>query len=261
MVGGMEDLARLLVERLGRPPCGVALDIDGTLTVTRRMGVFRVHLGAVEAMRRLEDAGIATMLVTGNSAPVVAGLSRYLGSGGPHVAENGCVVYWRGRVWSVCRYTARAAARVIEEEMGGVLRPSWQNSCRLHDYAFTVVDRSRDPSDYIEAVAVLLRERGLRAKLSSSGYALHVRPPDASKGEGIAVAARLAGLDTGCIVAVGDSEMDAEMREHRGAALLAAVGNAEKGLREKADIVLPGRSGESAKLLLEAVLLAQRLAR
>ena len=253
MSNEVKELAEQLKRLLGRPPCGVAVDVDGTLTEERRRGSFRIHLGAVEAMRRLMDAGITVMLVTGNSAPVVAGLGRYLGTVGPHVAENGCLVYHRGRVWSACRYTARAAAEAIEEELSWLLVPSWQNRCRLHDYAFLARDRSIDPDLLVEEVEKVLKRRGLKAKLQSSGYALHVRPLDASKGRGIRRAAAILDVDPGCIVAAGDSIIDAEMRD--GAGLLAAVGNADPALKRTADIVLPGESGESARLLMEAVAL------
>ena len=247
----VRELAEQLQQLLGRTPCGVAVDVDGTLTEERRRGSFRIHLGAVEAIRRLIDAGGVVMLVTGNSAPVVAGLGRYLGAMGPHVAENGCLIYHRGKVWSACRYTARAAAEAIEEELSWLLVPSWQNSCRRHDYAFLARDKSIDPGLLVEEVERVLKRRGLKAKLQSSGYALHVRPIDASKGRGIRHAAALLDVDPGCIIAVGDSIIDAEMRD--GAGLLAAVGNADDSLKRAADIVLPGESGEAAKLLIEAV--------
>jgi len=254
-----ERLAERILEALGGPPCGVALDVDGTLTAERRRGSFRLDLGAVEALRRFVDSGGVAMLVTGNAAPVAAGLGRYLGATGPHVAENGCLVYHSGRVWSACRYTARAAAEALEEELSWLLVPSWQNRCRVHDFAFLARDRRRDPAGLAAEARRVLEERGLRARLQSSGYALHVRPVDASKGRGIRLAAALAGVRPGCIVAVGDSGIDAEMRE--GAGLLAAVGNADEELRSAADIVLPGASGSSARLLLEAAALARQRAR
>jgi phosphoglycolate phosphatase (TIGR01487 family) len=246
----VEKIAEEILGRLGSAPCAIAADIDGTLTAERRRGSFRIDLAAVEAMRRFIDSGGVVILVTGNSAPVVTGLGRYLGAMGPHVAENGCLVYHHGRVWSTCSHTARPAARALEEELSWLLVPSWQNRCRWHDFAFLARSHDVDPAELVEEAERVLRARGLRAKLQSSGYALHVRPLDASKGRGIRFAASLAGLDTGCIIGVGDSGIDAEMRE--GVGLLAAVGNAEESLREAADIVLPGESGGSARLLFEA---------
>lgn len=245
-VASASELARLLPGRV----CGVAVDIDGTITERRVSGDFRLSLEAVEALRRLEDAGVRVMLVTGNSVMVAAGVARYIGVRGPHVAENGCLVYQRGSVVHACRGTARAAAEALEEELGGLLEPSWQNRCRIHDYAFLV--RRVGPEEAWRMAERVLRERGLRAKLSHSGYALHVRPLEASKGLGLRVAMRMAGLEPGCVVAVGDSAMDLEMRD--AGVTLAAVGNADPRLREGADLVLPGESGSGVALLARAIL-------
>jgi len=189
------------------------------------------------------------MLVTGNSVFVVAGVARYLGASGPHVAENGCVVYSRGVVDSVCRLSARAAARLVEEELGGLVYPSWQNPCRRHDYAFLARGGG---AGVFEVVERLLASRGLGwVKVSHSGYAIHLRPWDASKGRGLLHAIRLAGLSPGCVIAVGDSGMDAEMLE--AGVVLAAVGNADEELKRRAHLVLPGASGESVELLVDAL--------
>lgn len=236
-----------LRELLPRGVCGVALDIDGTLTEERRRGSFRISIGAIEAIRRLEDNGVRVMLVTGNSAYVVAGVARYLGASGPHVAENGCIVYQSGVITSVCRSSARPAARLVEDEFSGVVTPSWQNPCRRHDYAF--IAREEGAAERIKA---FLLSRGLHwVKVSHSGYAIHLRPSDASKGRGLLHALRLAGLSPSCVIAVGDSGMDSEMLD--AGIILAAVGNAEEELRQRAHLVLPGQSGESVKILVDTL--------
>ena len=231
--------------------CGLALDIDGTLTERRAIGEFRLSIEAIEAIRRAEDAGVRVMLVTGNSAYIVAGVARYVGASGPHVAENGCVVYHSGRIVSVCRDTARRAARIVEEELAGLLTPSWQNRCRLHDYAF-IPARGADVGEVMRRIEAVLSERGVRVKVGFSGYAIHLRPLDSSKGLGLRYAIRLAGLEPSCVVAVGDSVLDAEMAE--AGVILAAVGNADRELKERADIVLPGESGASVRALVDAIL-------
>jgi hypothetical protein len=228
----------------------MALDIDGTITEERSHDNFRVDIGVIEGVRALEDLGVVTLFVTGNSVPVVAGFARYIGSTGPQVAENGCVVFYRGVLWSVCRGTARAAARIVGEELSGVVVPSWQNYCRLHDYAFRV-RRGFDPGEVVDVISRLLAERGVKAKVSNSGYAIHLRPPDASKSAGLGFAARLLGLSRDCVVAVGDSGIDAEMRSAAG--VLVAVGNADRELVEEADIVVGMPSGQAARTILEAV--------
>jgi phosphoglycolate phosphatase (TIGR01487 family) len=239
------------LESLRGKVCGLALDIDGTLTERRALGEFTLSLEAVEAIRRAEKAGIRVMLVTGNSAYIVGGVARYVGARGPHVAENGCVVFQSGRIISVCRDTARRAARVVEEELAGLLTPSWQNPCRLHDYAFIPVKCS-NMEKIMELVKRVLEERGIRVKVGFSGYAIHLRPLDGSKGLGLRYAIKLAGLNPSCVIAVGDSALDAEMAE--AGVILAAVGNADEELKKKADIILPGESGAAVRTLIEAIL-------
>jgi len=245
-------VAREIKEMIGAKPCLLAIDVDGTLTSKRARGEFLLDFAAASLIAKVEEKGTTTMLVTGNSAPVAAGLARYLGSRGPQVAENGCLVFYNGRIWSSCRYTARPAARIVERELSGLLNPSWQNTCRIHDYAFLARNPATDPSLLLGHVEKVLESHGIEAKLSSSGYAIHVRPPDASKANGVALAASLLGVDTSCIVAVGDSSIDVEMRPSSG--ILAAVGNADPALKKEADIVLPGESGTSLRILLEAIL-------
>ena len=250
-VEGVSDAVKALKTLLGsRRPCLVALDIDGTITEERSHDNFRVDAGVIEGIRVLEDLGVVTLFVTGNSVPVVAGFARYIGSTGPQVAENGCVVFYEGVLWRVCRGTARAAARIVEEEFSGIVVPSWQNYCRLHDYAFAV-KRGFDPSEVAESISRLLAERNVRAKISNSGYAIHIRPPDASKASGLEFAARLLGHSRDCVVAVGDSSIDAEMRS--ATRVLVAVGNADRELVKEADIVVGMSSGQATRIVLKAI--------
>jgi hypothetical protein len=230
--------------------CGVVVDVDGTLTEDRASGSYILDLEAVLLLRELESAGIPVILATGNSAPVTAGLARYIGLSSPHVSENGCVVVRRGRIAPACTETARTAAEAIESFLREVLRPSWQNSCRLFDYAYTIV--SQDPLAVVREARKVIDERGLRAKVSFSGYALHVRPPDASKGIGIRVALNMLGIEPDCVVAVGDSAIDAEMKE--AGVYLVAVGNADDELKSVADEIAEGPSSTATKRVLRRIL-------
>ncbi len=229
----------------------LAVDIDGTLTIDR--GVFTLDLEAIEMLRRVAAQGVHVMLVTGNSVPVVAGLARYLGfEKSPHVAENGCLVFYRGARRRVCEGDARQAAMLVEEHLSDILYPSWQNVYRHCDYAYNL--RSGvDPQEAKRRVEKLLQEHGIRGvKVGYSGYAIHLRPECVSKARGVLEALRLAGVAPQETIAVGDSAIDAELRE--AAALLVAVGNADEELKKAADIVLPGRSAESVKHLIRAML-------
>ena len=74
----------------GWTPKLVAVDIDGTLTDANKL----LHLGAVEALRALEAAGIPVIICTGNTRPIAYGLWRFIGLSGPLVCENGGVLWY-----------------------------------------------------------------------------------------------------------------------------------------------------------------------
>ena len=51
----------------GWKPKAVAVDIDGTITDYNK----KLHLEAIESLRRLEDAGIPVILSTGNVRAII----------------------------------------------------------------------------------------------------------------------------------------------------------------------------------------------
>ncbi len=227
--------------------CCLALDVDGTLTETR--SGFRLDLGLVEELRLVAES-VPVILVTGNSIPVVAGLARYLDIRHPVVGENGCLVYNQGRIIHACRRSTRAAAELLERRLAGILEPSWQNRFRLYDFAFTVRE-GVDPAAVLREARRLLDSHGYTwVRLGFSGYALHTKPPEASKARGLRIAMRLRGCRPGCTVAVGDSVLDAEMGE---AAHLVAVENADEELASLADARVPGGSSRGVKTLLRVL--------
>ena len=182
----------------------VASDVDGTLT--ERRGNLLLSLEAVRAVRLLEQAGIRVSLVSGNSLPITAGLARYMGATGPSVAENGCTIFYEGRVIHVCQ--GRPPEELVEALRRLGLRESWQNPYRHHDLAFYV-----DPERLGEAVRIV-EEYGMAWYYS--GYALHVQPPGGGKARGVEVAASLLGISMEEVFAVGDGENDIPMLEKAG---------------------------------------------
>ena len=86
-------------------------------------------------------------------------------------------------------------------------------------------------------------------KLSFSGYALHLRPPEASKGVGALKALEIVGIDPSCVVAVGDGENDVEFAE--AGFEIYAVANADEELKKIAREVLPAPSSQGVKLFIQ----------
>ena len=227
--------------------CGMVLDIDGTLTLDRKS--FLLDLELIEMLRKLATR-IPIVLVSGNAIPVVAALSRYLGFDlWPHVGENGCIIYYREQIHHVCRRSTRDAAVIVERELSSLLKPSWQNNFRYYDFAYIVVKKT-NVENVRKNVRKVLDSRGFDwVKLSFSGYALHLRPLEASKGAGALKALEIAGVDPSCVVAVGDSESDVEFVE--AGFRTYAVANADMKLKNVAHEVIPAPSSRGVKLFIQ----------
>ena len=207
-------------------------DVDGTLTPSRATSY--IDLGAAKFLRELSLRGFLVVLVSGNSVPVLRGLSLYLGLGGVVVAENGAVVFDRDVrvVCSGCEVVREAVAEVLRYG-GGFLRDSWQNRFRLCDRAIKWVG-SEDRA--LSTVLRALKELGFRGvKAVSSGYAVHLLPEGCSKDVGMRAIIDSLGLNNSLKYCIGDSETDLPMRSV--CDVLVAVGNADRGLKEVADVV------------------------
>ena len=254
-IGSRRVIVLEYIPGLDKPPCGLAVDIDGTLTIHRMPGHYQLDLEAVSLLHEIDSKGIPVMLVTGNALPVAAGLGRYLGFSGPHIAENGCLLYYEehpDKIVHLCRNSARDAAEIVEREMKDILTPSWQNVFRVYDYAFTPRRKDLNLDRVAREVRKLLDREGYGwVKVEHSGYAIHLRPAEASKGRAVKEAAKMRGLSTDCLLGVGDSATDIDMAEE---IPTVAVGNADNKLKEKAVIVLRNASGRGVVELALAIL-------
>ena len=94
----------------GWRPKVVAVDIDGTLTD----GMKQLDTGAVEALRRLEAAGIPVVLATGNVRAITYGLWRFLKLSGPICCENGGVLWHKSWGEPIVRADGSEAKRAAE---------------------------------------------------------------------------------------------------------------------------------------------------
>ncbi len=214
----------------------VASDIDGTLT--ERRGSLLLSIDAVLALRKLEASGIPVTLVSGNSVPITAGLARYVGASGPSVGENGCVIYYRERIYHVCE--GRPSRRLVEYALSLGLRESWQNQFRFHDLAF--LGRSREEmARLLPLIKRAAEEENMRVLWS--GYAIHVQPKDGGKLKGILKAAELLGVSRHELAVIGDGENDLDMFIEE--AFKACPGDADETLKKVADYVAskPGGAG------------------
>lgn len=75
----------------------VVVDIDGTITDSKRM----IQPQGIEALRQVQQKGVAVMLSSGNVLPITFGLSIFIGLKGPVIAENGGVVSFKENVYKL----------------------------------------------------------------------------------------------------------------------------------------------------------------
>lgn len=233
----------------------LATDIDGTITVDRTTTM--VDLEAVRYMRILEEHGVRVVLVSSNALPVVVGLKRYFGLKGPCVGESGALVFIDDRVYSLTEKSAVDAAKSVKEVFKDCLYPSWQNTFRLHDYAFHVKKECMAATSRLLAeVKRFIEENHPGVKVGYSGYAVHLTPVDVSKEKALRFIAEKLGFSLSDFVAIGDSVMDKDMVAIVGFGV--AVANADEELKKVAKYVTREASSkgfiELARMILEGKL-------
>lgn len=219
----------------------VFTDIDGTLTVDRQSSVLDDE--AIAALRGLVKGDYTVVMVSGNSLPVVRGLSIYLGLGGLAIGENGAVLFDGNEVIVECEKCedVKKITKDIVQRAEGFLVESWQNMFRICDTALRWRKLSEDEA--LRMTRNILAEMGAGwVEAITSGYAIHIHPYGCGKDRGIRRMIQALGLETSNIYCVGDAVSDIPMR--KACPKLVAVGNADPELKNVADIVTEKPSGK-----------------
>lgn len=196
----------------------VVTDVDGTITDYEDL----LGVEAIEAIRRLEGAGVKVVLCSGNALCVLKALGRYIGCSGPLVAENGGVVEYKGRLHILCKI--REAKKVVErlkEKYGDRVTESWSNRYRFVDMAILRT------LDYDEVKEVVKGFKGM--KVVDSGFAYHILDESVDKGVGVNKALTLLGVRKEEVAGIGDSITDTELLQACG--YRAIVGNGDQRLK------------------------------
>jgi len=226
-------------------PKAVAVDIDGTITDYNK----KLHLEAIMALRRLEDAGIPIILATGNVRAITYGLWRFIGATGPMVCENGGVVWHPDWDEPVIRADGARAlqcaidmSKMIDVDAKGITTNAWRESewCLFADEDLDSVNSWVTNSEYSDLSVV------------RTGFAIHIMEPHLSKGEGLKVALQRMGIDAKDVLAVGDAPNDIPMFELVGQSV--AVGGCFDSLAEVASVVSPFPHGDTFSPLVSAIL-------
>ena len=226
-------------------PKAVAVDIDGTITDYNK----KLHLEAILALRRLEEAGIPIILATGNVRAITYGLWRFIGATGPMVCENGGVVWhpeWDEPIIRADGARARECAREMSNQINidaeGITTNAWRESewCLFADEDLDSVNSWVLNSEYSDLSVV------------RTGFAIHIMEPHLSKGEGLKVALQQIGIDAKDVLAVGDAPNDIPMFELVGQSV--AVGGCFDSLAAVASVVSPYPHGDTFTPLVNAIL-------
>jgi len=226
-----------------------ATDIDGTLTVSRNG--YKLSL---EAIRTLKKHGIPIILVSGNALSVVIGLSRYLGTSGPVLGENGCLIFYRGRKYHVTRESAVEVAKAISEKFREFIEDSWQNHYRELDFAFKIRSKYENKPYYVVSkIEEFLKAKGFsHVKILFSGFTIYVAPKSCGKAKGLTFASKLLKIPLNEILGVGDGLNDIELLEAVG--FPTTVSNADPELKRIAKYVTSKPSGAGFSEIVEQII-------
>ena len=215
-----------------------AVDIDGTITEN---GGGRIHLDALEALRRLTNMGHDVIYVTGRSSVEAYLLSVFGGTRKIAVGENGgCIAFdadnhvLLGNIAECNR-----AFELIKNNIDGV-----QKKPVFPRLTEVVLERTFDITD----ARKLLSENNIDVELSDSQYAIHINSKGIDKGTGFTELMKKFNILTKDVIAIGDSATDVPL--FKVAKTSVALGNASDAVRSEATMTVSGCSGDG---VLEAL--------
>ena len=215
-----------------------AVDIDGTITEN---GGGRIHLDALEALRRLTVMGHDVIYVTGRSSVEAYLLSVFGGTRKIAVGENGGSIsldvdnhILLGDI-EECNQAFELIKNNIEDVHKKPVFP------RLTE---VVLERTFDMDD----ARKILFENNLDVRLSDSQYAIHINSKGIDKGTGFTELMKKYNILSDDVIAIGDSATDVPL--FKIAKTSVALGNASDIVRSEATMTVSASSGDG---VLEAL--------
>lgn len=213
----------------------LACDYDGTVA---SQGVMRVE--TVDALRRLRDSGRRLVLVTGRILDELVEICPDLEIFDRLVLENGALLY------DPLRGSERLLAPLLPRQFVRALATKGVTPLSVG----RAICSTLDPFESV--VVRTIHELGLDLQIIFNKHSVMVLPPAVNKATGLQVALDELGERFSAVVAVGDAENDLVMLAR--AACGVAVGNALPSVKERADLVVPGRAGEGVRQLADMML-------
>lgn len=206
----------------------VVTDIDGTLTSYDR----RISIEAISTLRKIQDAGVAIILATGNVLPIAYGLFKMIGINGAIVAENGGILYYNQKVeYLNSPQIPLQAFEFLKNQM---------NVRRLFTDQWRETEVALEPTVDADAVRRVLS--GYEVNIESSGFAVHIQSRNYTKFKAVQKASSAMGFSLNQLAAFGDGENDMDML--RGCGQGIAVGNAPALVKNAASHVTEASHGE-----------------
>lgn len=215
-----------------------AVDIDGTITEN---GGGRIHLDALDALRRLTDMGHNVIFVTGRSSVEGFLLSVFGGTTKIAVGENGGCI------------TMNSDEHILLgniEECKNALKIIQNHVDNVHEkHVFprlteVVLERTFD----LDHARKILSENNVDVELSDSQYAYHINSSGINKGAGFSKIMAKLSLTHDDIIAIGDSATDIPLFKIAKTSI--ALGNASEQVKSAATMVVSANAGDG---VLEAL--------
>lgn len=213
----------------------LATDYDGTLATRGR-----VDAATMAGLRRMRDAGVALLLVTGREMSDFPGVKMDLSIFDLVVAENGGVLFFPKTNETRLLAAAPKSEFVDELHRRGVA-PISVGVCIVATW---------EPHE--TAVLETIKDAGLELSVIFNKGAVMILPTGVNKASGLAAALAELKIEAAEVVGVGDAENDHTFLKACGFGV--AVANALPALKERADHVTQADHGAGVVELIDELL-------
>jgi HAD superfamily hydrolase (TIGR01484 family) len=212
-----------------------ATDYDGTLATDGR-----VYPQTIAALKRLKDAGVILLLVTGRELDDLLRTFPEIPIFDWVVAENGALIY--------------RPATQVEMLLAGKPSQDFIERIRAHGVQPLSIGRAIVATVEPHEVTVLeaIRDLGLELQVIFNKGAVMVLPAGVTKATGLNAVLKKLDIVAESVVGIGDAENDHAFLSICG--LSVAVANALPALKERAQVVTSGDHGAGVVEIVERLL-------
>ncbi len=209
-----------------------AVDIDGTITEN---GGGRIHLDALDALRRLTNMGHDVIFVTGRSSIEGFLLSVFGGTTKIAVGENGgCITLdSNDHILLGNIEECKTALEIIKNNVENV-----KEKLVFPRMTEVVLERTFD----LDVAKKILSENDIDVELSDSQYAFHINSHGIDKGTGFSKIMDKYSILRDDVIAIGDSATDIPLFKIAKTSI--ALGNASDLVKSEATMTVSANAGD-----------------